>query len=161
MAGRQQTNLDIARLNSWHPDAVSDIFDAVADGWPLDRIAREVTDSTRGALVAFIEEPSRVETYRRARARAATKKVEEAENIADGCAADGTPDQNVARTEARDKLRVQHRQWTASRWDRATYGESRGPSVEVNIGGMFLDAMRKSTQPVDTQELPLLPDPEA
>ena len=40
------------------------------------------------------------------------------------------------------KLKVQSRQWLAARWNRAEYGENRGPNVAISFGDGFLNALR-------------------
>ncbi len=42
------------------------------------------------------------------------------------------------------KLQCDVRPWTASRWDRALYGEDRsGNKLQINIGQLHLDALRQ------------------
>ena len=40
------------------------------------------------------------------------------------------------------RLRVQTRQWVAERWNPQAYAQSKQPSVQVNLSGMRLDALR-------------------
>ena len=41
------------------------------------------------------------------------------------------------------RLRVQTRQWVAERWNPASYAQNKMPSVQVNLSGMRLDALRR------------------
>ena len=91
---------------------------------------------TYAALSDWLNDPSRVDLLRRARARAASVLVDQSLEIADNGADTSAPDP------ARDKLRVQARQWAASRMDRAAWGQQSGPSVELNVAHLYLGAMR-------------------
>ena len=158
MAGNPQRNADIERLRFCTPQQATEIWDAINSGLSIRNAAMEL-GYTYAALSDWLNDPSRVELLKRARARAAGNLVEDTLGIADNGADTSAPDP------ARDKLRIQARQWLASRWDRTTYGERSGPSVEVNVATMYLGAMR-SVQPVDTaavtiEHAPVATDPEA
>lgn len=141
MAGNPQRNADIERLRFCTPHQATQIWDAINSGLSIRNAAMEL-GYTYAALSDWLNDPSRVELLKRARARAAGNLVEQTVEIADNGADTSTPDP------ARDKLRIQARQWLASRWDRATYGERSGAAVEVNVANMYLNAMR-AVQPVD------------
>jgi hypothetical protein len=68
--------------------------------------------------------------------------VSDSIQIADNGADTSAPDP------ARDKLRIQARQWAASRMDRASWGQQSGPSVDINVSNLYLGAMR-TVQPSD------------
>ena len=91
--------------------------------------------------------------------RKATELADQTIEIADNGADTSAPDP------ARDKLRIQARQWLASRWDRTTYGERSVAGVEVNVANLYLNAMR-NVQPGDSsavtiEHAPPSADPEA
>ena len=69
----------------------------------------------------------------RARARAADELVGQMIDIADD-----TDYQEVQKA----KLRVQTRQWVAERWNPQAYAQTKQPTVQVNLAGMRLDALR-------------------
>ena len=70
----------------------------------------------------------------RVRARAADNLVGQMIEIADETEIEEV---NKAR------LRVQTRQWVAERWNPAAYAQNKMPSVQVNLSGMRLDALRR------------------
>ena len=142
MAGNPQRNADIARLRFCTPQQASDIWDAINSGLSIRNAAAEL-GYTYAALSDWLNHPERVELLKRARARAASVLVDQSLEIADNGADTSAPDP------ARDKLRVQARQWAASRMDRASWGQQSGPSLEVNVSNLYLGAMR-SVQPGDT-----------
>ena len=135
MAGNPLRNADIARLRFMTPQQASDIWDAIHSGLSIRNAAMEL-GYTYAALSDWLNDPSRVELLKRARARAAGVLVEESLEIADNGADTSAPDP------ARDKLRIQARQWAASRMDRASWGQQSGPSTEINVAHLYLGAMR-------------------
>ena len=135
MAGNPQRNADIARLRFCTPQQASDIWDAIHSGLSIRNAAAEL-GYTYAALSDWLNHPERVELLKRARARAASVLVDQSLEIADNGADTSAPDP------ARDKLRVQARQWAASRMDRAAWGQQSGPSVELNVAHLYLGAMR-------------------
>ena len=141
MAGNPLRNADIARLRFCTPQQASEIWDAINSGISIRNTAMEL-GYTYAALSDWLNHPERVELLKRARARAASVLVDQSLEIADNGADTSAPDP------ARDKLRVQARQWAASRMDRASWGQQSGPSIEVNLSNLYLGAMR-NVQPVD------------
>lgn len=153
MAGRPKRNADLAILNNILPKQGNAIFEAVADGTPLRRIA-ENNAIGLWALATWLEDPARIESYKRARARAASRLAEQTIEIADGpekAAVTGATDAPAESDVGRDKLRIQSRQWLASRWDRETYGEQKGPQVTINLATLHLDALRRKPITIDAQ----------
>lgn len=158
MAGHPQRRIDEQRLACITPPSASAIWDCIHSGLSIRNTAMEL-GYTYAALSDWLHDPARRDILNAARARAAGHLVEDTISIADNGADTSAPDP------ARDKLRIQARQWLASRWDRTTYGERSGPSVEVNVANMYLNAMR-NVQPVDTAVVidavpPTAVDPEA
>ena len=150
---------DLKALDHLSLAAANAIIDDIKAGNPL-RVVAGRAGVCRAALEEWMHgDSSRWEHYNRARTRRATDMAEDTIEIADNGAATSAPDA------ARDKLRIQARQWLASRWDRTIYGERSGPSVEVNVANMYLNAMR-NVQPVDTaavtiEHAPTSAEPEA
>ena len=139
MAGRPKRRENMQRLANLYPAEAQSIFDDVAAGKPLHVIAAFL-DVTRSALTDWLEDPQRIGTYKRAREKAASALAEQTVEIADRQALDaqGEPVPDVQR----DKLRIQTRQWLASRWDRSTYGDQKQADVTVNVNMLHLDALR-------------------
>jgi hypothetical protein len=142
MAGNPLRNADIARLRFCTPQQASEIWDAINSGLSIRNAAMEL-GYTYSALSDWLNDPARAELLKRARARAAAHLAEETLGIADNGADTSAPDA------ARDKLRIQARQWLASKWDRASWGQQSGTSLEVNVSNLYLGAMR-SVQPGDS-----------
>lgn len=153
MAGRPQFKGDVAILSCITQQTANDIYHRIERGVALWKVAESV-GVTKSALVDWLEHGDRIDLYKRARMRAASAFAEQAIEIADGkkLTAQQKADQVAAQARgecvgespvARDKLRIQSRQWLASRWDRATYGESQQPGVTVNFATLHLDALRR------------------
>jgi hypothetical protein len=80
-----------------------------------------------------VNNPARQERFRQAREQAAANLADETLEIADAAT---NEDERVAR------LRIDTRKWLASKWAPSTFGEHRGPAVQVNIGDLHLKAVR-------------------
>ena len=128
----------IAQQETMHPY----LLERIANGDSMRDIATE-EGYTPAALMAFLSAPERRQSLLDARASAAAAMVSDSIQIADNGADTSAPDP------ARDKLRIQARQWAASRMDRAAWGQQSGPSLEVNVAHLYLGAMR-SVQPGDS-----------
>ena len=128
----------IAQQETMHPY----LLERIANGDSMRDIATE-EGYTLAALMAFLSAPERRQSLLDARASAAAAMVSDSIQIADNGADTSAPDP------ARDKLRIQARQWAASRMDRAAWGQQSGPSLEVNVAHLYLGAMR-SVQPGDS-----------
>lgn len=109
------------------------IADRVASGETLAAIAEEL-GFRRELLVRWIyADEDRAALLRAARAQAADALVEQSLQIADTAS---PAEAQLAR------LRVDTRQWIASRWNRSAYGAQDKAAVEINIGSLHLDALR-------------------
>lgn len=128
----------IAQEATMHPY----LLERIANGDSMRDIATE-EGYTLAALMAFLSAPERRQSLLDARASAAAAMVSDSIQIADNGADTSAPDP------ARDKLRIQARQWAASRMDRASWGQQSGPSTEINVAHLYLGAMRHA-QPIDT-----------
>jgi hypothetical protein len=118
------------------------LLERISNGDSMRDIATE-EGYTLAALMAFLSAPERRQSLLDARASAAAAMVSDSIQIADNGADTSAPDP------ARDKLRIQARQWAASRMDRASWGQQSGPSTEINVAHLYLGAMRHA-QPIDT-----------
>ena len=96
------------------------------------------------ALLRWIDaDTDRTAAYIRARAAKASILADETILIADNGAAESAADP------ARDKLRIQARQWLAARWDRQQYGDRQDSTVSINVQSLHLDAFRRRSPPAD------------
>jgi hypothetical protein len=77
---------------------------------------------------------ARRSAYAQARTRAAQSLAEETIDIADAATRE---DAQVA------KLRVDTRRWMASKMNPETYGDKQQPLINIDLGSMALDALRK------------------
>ena len=133
MAGRPKRRSMLQRIETVGGDEW--LLEEVAKGRTLRSIAEEV-GITQPKLCGYLREEKRRELYARAREAAAGALVEQSLEIVD--AADPATVQ-VA------KLRADTRRWIAGKYDRATWGDDRGPTVAIQINGLHLDALRQSS----------------
>lgn len=143
MAGRPKRTADLAVLGNFRPAQAQQIYESIGAGDSLGSIA-EAHGVGRWALTTWLEDPARVDLYKRARVRAASALAEKTIEIADNAAAGTDGDAPAESDVARDKLRIQARQWLSSRWDRETYGDRANTSVVVNMATLHIDALRRA-----------------
>lgn len=117
------------------------IFDLIADGVPMKRIA-EPFGVSRPMLYQWRDlQPHREE--RRARWEAAMKasaeaKLEEGEEILDECSGSTSPEVQLANSRANYKMKI------AEMRDPDRFGKKAGEvNVNLNIGQLHLDALRQ------------------
>ena len=130
MAGRPKRKADLATLDSLPRTNIISMLEA---GQPIARICYALGVG-RVALEEWLNLPENEGLASRARAKAADDMVAESILIADESSIEEV---NKAR------LRVQTRQWVAERWNPAAYAQTKMPSVQVNLSGMRLDALRR------------------
>ena len=130
MAGNKKKVADIALLNTLPVEQITNMFEA---GMSETRICVALGISKK-ALTEWMALPEQEGFISRVRARAADNLVGQMIEIADESEIEEV---NKAR------LRVQTRQWVAERWNPAAYAQSKTPSVQVNLSGMRLDALRR------------------
>ena len=130
MAGNKKKVADIALLNTLPVEQITTMFEA---GMSETRICVALGISKK-ALTEWMELPEQEGFLSRVRARAADSLVGQMIEIADETEIEEV---NKAR------LRVQTRQWVAERWNPAAYAQNKMPSVQVNLSGMRLDALRR------------------
>ena len=130
MAGNKKKVADIALLNTLPVEQITNMFEA---GMSETRICVALGVSKK-ALTEWMDLPEQEGFLARVRARAADNLVGQMIEIADESEIEEV---NKAR------LRVQTRQWVAERWNPAAYAQTKMPSVQVNLSGMRLDALRR------------------
>lgn len=130
MAGNKKKVADIALLNTLPIEQITNMFEA---GMSETRICVALGISKK-ALTEWMALPEQEGFISRVRARAADNLVGQMIEIADESEIEEV---NKAR------LRVQTRQWVAERWNPAAYAQNKMPSVQVNLSGMRLDALRR------------------
>jgi len=110
------------------------IFEAVASGQTIDSLCGSVGISS-GSFYDWLEKvPSRAESLARARARGAHSLAEQTISIADTATRE---DVQIA------KLRSDNRWRLAAKMNPDVYGDKQQPLVNINLGDMALDALRK------------------
>ena len=110
------------------------IFDLVASGHTIDSLCGAVGISS-GSFYDWLEKvPSRAESLTRARARGAHSLAEQTISIADSATRE---DVQVA------KLRSDNRWRLASKLNPEVYGDKQQPLINIDLGSMALDALRK------------------
>ena len=129
MAGQKKKIQDLALLDSLPKEQIQALFEA---GASEAKICYQLGIGKK-ALHLWLERPEQEGFLYRARAKAADHLVAETIEIADET---DIEEVNKAR------LRVQTRQWVAERWNPQAYAQSKQPSVQVNLSGMRLDALR-------------------
>lgn len=130
MAGRPKRKSDMAALDSLPKEHIVAMLEA---GQPIARICYALGVG-RVALEDWLSKPENEGLSSRARAKAADDMVAESILIADE-----TDVEEVQKA----RLRVQTRQWVAERWNPAAYAQSKAPTLQVNLSGMRLDALRR------------------
>ena len=109
------------------------VLEQVAQGHGYRRIAEDLGVSLTLFANWAKHTDARRELLRQARENAAQTLAEQALEIAD----DADP-----LTERVARLRIDTRKWIASKWAPDTYGDNKGPLVQVNITDMHLRAVR-------------------
>ena len=110
------------------------LLERVAEGKTLIALAAELGVS-RQIISGLLNSNEHVESLRKARQQAASVFAEESIQIADA----STPESVQV-----DRLRVETRRWTASKWDASIFGEQKGAHVSIDIGQLHIDALRQA-----------------
>lgn len=117
----------------------------VESGGTIVGLLEEMGDGMyrRAMLMKYLEAQYGAEVTRRmndARVEGAHAMVEDAAEIVDNARADKD-------SIALAKLRSDSKNFLASRWNRAAYGEPKaGIALQVNLGSAFLDSLRRANQ---------------
>ncbi len=122
------------------------ICERIANGETMVKIAADFGEN-RDLLGNWLySTPEGREMATRARARSANALAEQALTIADKGTTENAP---------KTRLQVETRRWLASKYDAAVYGDTRGPTVQINIGQLHIDALRQH-RTIDVAAAPVL-----
>jgi hypothetical protein len=136
MAGKKITQVSHAKINAFGED---EVMGAIANGETLTRLAERIGVS-RPLLSAWCNKPQRVDKYAHAKRAAASALVDESLQIVDAAEIDTV---QVA------ELRADTRKWIASRLDRQTWGDDKGPTVAIQINDLHLGALRQGGRVIE------------
>lgn len=132
MPGRPKQRADLIKLEGIGREKVEDMLER---GMSVTGICNELGIG-KHALYEFFEKAENAGILSRARARAADRLAIETLEIADS-----VPEEQTAIAKA--KLRTDVRKWVASKWDPLKYGDTKGPNIQINVGDLHLNALRK------------------
>jgi hypothetical protein len=118
------------------------LFDHISSGKTIDSVIKSLDISIGGFYKWIEKDAKRGALLARARTRGGRSLAEQTLEIAD----------NASPQEAQvAKLRVDTRRWLASKQAPDEYGDKQQPLVNIDLGSMALDALRKrSVVSVDT-----------
>jgi hypothetical protein len=119
------------------------LIERIANGETILALATEMGFS-RDLLSVFLNRDETQEAVRSARARSAAAMAEKALEIADT----NTPEQAP-----KTRWQVETRRWLASKYDPETFAEKPSVAINVTIGGLHMESLRR--RPVQA-----LPDPQ-
>lgn len=140
MAGKPMRRMNIKLIEDSGGEET--LLALIRSGYTVKRCAERLGVSQSVLQMWLTDTPERRERVALARAEAAAHLADETLEIADAATND---DERVAR------LRIDTRKWLASKWAPNTYGDQRGPVVQVNINDMHLRAVR-SAETIDVEE---------
>lgn len=121
------------------------VFDLIADGLPMRKVAEATGCSSRGLLYSWIklggdERRRRLEEARKLSAHAT---AEDAGEILDDLAKSAVPITSADVSLATS--RAKYRQWLAGMRNREDFGDRAGVEVNISIGEMHIDALRRNS----------------
>ena len=119
------------------------LIERIANGETILALATEMGFS-RDLLSVFLNRDETQEAVRSARARSAAAMAEKALEIADT-----NPPEFAPKT----RWQIEARRWLASKYDPETFAEKSGVAVNITIGGLHMESLRR--RPVQA-----LPDPQ-
>jgi hypothetical protein len=129
---RQEMSAINKKIHAFGGEAM--VFDHISQGKTVDSVIKALGVSIGGFYKWIDRDAKRGELLTRARARGGQSLAEETLEIADSA----TPQEaQVA------KLRVDTRRWLASKMAPDEYGDKQQPLVNIDLGSMALDALRK------------------
>jgi hypothetical protein len=158
MAGSVETVSSLKRLDFLLPAEEKAIWDSIYAGLSVKQTAVKL-GFTFATLEAWFYDPKRLPLLNRARASLASQMAHETIAIADSGhgipALNGRETANSTAPEtfpdaARDKLRIQARQWLASKWDKDTYASTPQTVVNIDAKSLHIDSLRRSSQDLQT-----------
>jgi hypothetical protein len=133
MAGRPIIRAGVRKLTAMGEGAV---LEKLSLGMTTQKLIgpNEIDVCNRSFYKWLDQEPGRRSRYHEAKKEGATALAEETLMIADD--ENLTPEEvNIAR------LRIDTRKWIASRQNPEEWGDRTGPEVNIDIGGMYLEAV--------------------
>lgn len=129
---RQEMSTINKKIHAFGGEAM--VFDHISQGKTVDSVIKALGVSIGGFYKWIDRDAKRGELLTRARARGGQSLAEQTLEIADTA----TPQEaQVA------KLRVDTRRWLASKMAPDEYGDKQQPLVNIDLGSMALDALRK------------------
>ncbi len=145
MPGQPKLNALASSIEEAGGDAV--IFDKVADGVYMTKIAKDWGVSSQLLRKWVRMSPERVQAYNTAKLQSADALVEEAGNHLDK--ANTISSQHIAKARAQAGFK----QWLAGKRDRAQYGdEAAQVNVNLSLPSIHLDLLRKHGRVIEIPE---------
>lgn len=136
MAGHPKRNALIAQIEAM-PGGWNDVLEAIADGATLRMLGEKFNVSRSFIYRVIVEEPEREKLYQEALRMRADAMIDESIDIAD------TINPSLPADAQKAKLRIELRKWLAA-VDNARYQRAEQRlNVNVNIGQLHLDALRR------------------
>jgi hypothetical protein len=150
ITARQMTQRDVAAVDRQEMSAINKkihafggeamVFDHISQGKTVDSVIKALNVSIGGFYKWVDKDAKRGELLTRARTRGGQSLAEQTLEIADSA----TPQEaQVA------KLRVDTRRWLASKMNEE-YSDKQQPLVNIDLGSMALDALRKRSVDMHT-----------
>lgn len=127
------------------------ILEQIASGVTLTKIAKEGNASYQNLLLWFQRQPARHEKYKQARVRSAGALADQAMDVVDDADISKPETANAAIRKAEKQAEI--RKWRAGLANRAEYGNQEAGNLNVTIGALHLNALRKLGGP---QPMPIL-----
>ena len=138
---RQEMSTINKKIHAFGGEAM--VFDHISQGKTVDSVIKALGVSIGGFYKWIDRDAKRGELLMRARARGGQSLAEQTLEIADTA----TPQEaQVA------KLRVDTRRWLASKMAPDDYGDKQQPLVNIDLGSMALDALRKRSLDMRTED---------
>jgi hypothetical protein len=137
---RQEMSAINKKIHAFGGEAM--VFDHISQGKTVDSVIKALDVSISGFYKWIERDAKRGELLARARTRGGQSLAEQTLEIADSA----TPQEaQVA------KLRVDTRRWLASKMNEE-YGDKQQPLVNIDLGSMALDALRKRSVDMHTDD---------
>ena len=138
---RQEMSTINKKIHAFGGEAM--VFDHISQGKTVDSVIKALGVSIGGFYKWVDRDAKRGELLMRARTRGGQSLAEQTLEIADTA----TPQEaQVA------KLRVDTRRWLASKMAPDDYGDKQQPLVNIDLGSMALDALRKRSLDMRTED---------
>jgi hypothetical protein len=135
---RQEMSAINKKIHAFGGEAM--VFDHISQGKTVDSVIKALNVSIGGFYKWIDRDAKRGELLARARTRGGQSLAEQTLEIAD----------NASPQEAQvAKLRVDTRRWLASKMNE-DYGDKQQPLVNIDLGSMALDALRKRSVDMHT-----------